>query len=203
MRLPDPFTHPGAVPGFQTASLIDNDPVVRDPLPNGKVNEVKMYAQYWGVEISFPDLYEGEYRILTSFIQEYKRTGTFIDVLLPQYEKFRVRGNTDLLKVQSGLKGSQLVITNVSSVSGVPQIGDLVRLSTHPKVYQISSLVTDNTKWTINVYPDLFITTTGSEKLQLNGITFQTKITNANAFGKELNADGVYSGLTLSLREAL
>ncbi|QYC97265.1 hypothetical protein [Escherichia phage IME178] len=42
MRLPDPYTNPELSGlGFESVNLIDNDPVIRDELPNGKVNEVR------------------------------------------------------------------------------------------------------------------------------------------------------------------
>ncbi|QFR57728.1 tape measure chaperone [Serratia phage Slocum] len=203
MRLPDPYTHPGAAPGFQTAKLVDNDPVVRDQLPNGKVKEVKMSAQYWSIDITYPELYEAEYRLFSAFIKNCKRKGEFIEVLLPNYESFRVRGDANLVSVQSGLKGSTVILTNTNVLSGAPRVGDIFKLSNHPKVYEIVEFVNAGNRWELGVYPDLFITTNGSEKPVFNGIQFQTKILNADAFGQELNADGVYQGLSLSLREAL
>lgn len=204
MRLPDPLTNPeyhGL--GFETAQLVDNDPVIRDELPNGKVAEFKVAAQYWSINLTYPDLFMDEYTFLETFIQSYKRSGGYIEVLLPQYEAFRVKSSTALVNIAAGQKGSSITMTNTSSLIGEPQAGDLFKLSTHPKVYKIVSVYKTTNSITLGLYPDLFITTTGSEKPVFNGILFRTKLMNGNTFGQPLDADGKYSGVSLVLRESL
>lgn len=204
MRLPDPYTNPELSGlGFESVNLIDNDPVIRDELPNGKVNEVKVSAQYWGINISYPELFPDEYSVLDAFILEYKRTGSYIDVILPQYEAFRVRGNTSLVNIPAGQKGSNITMDTKGLLTGIPKPGDLFKLSNHPKVYKITSFNKSGNTWSINLYPDLFITTTGSEKPVFNGILFRTKLMNGDAFGSTLNNNGTYSGISLNLRESL
>lgn len=203
MRLPDPFTHPGRAPGFQTAKLVDNNPLVRDQMPNGKVYEVHMAGQYWGVEVTYPDLYESEYRLIESFIQNYKRLGSFIDILLPQYQRFTVGGTPNNTTIPAGQSGSLITINNANMLSGTPREGDLFKLSTHPKVYRIVYMNLQGNRWDLGLYPDLHIITNGSEKPVFSGITIQTKILNADSFGQALDADGMYTGLSLNLREAI
>ncbi|WBF69807.1 DNA polymerase I [Klebsiella phage KPP2018] len=204
MRLPDPYTNPELSGlGFESVNLIDNDPVIRDELPNGKVNEVKVSAQYWGINISYPELFPDEYSVLDAFILEYKRTGSYIDVILPQYEAFRVRGNTSLVNIPAGQKGSNITMDTKGLLTGTPKPGDLFKLSNHPKVYKITSFNKSGNTWSINLYPDLFITTTGAEKPVFNGILFRTKLMNGDAFGSTLNNNGTYSGISLNLRESL
>lgn len=204
MRLPDPYTNPELSGlGFESVNLIDNDPVIRDELPNGKVNEVKVSAQYWGINISYPELFPDEYSVLDAFILEYKRTGDYIDVILPQYEAFRVRGNTSLVSIPAGQKGSNITMDTKGLLTGTPKPGDLFKLSNHPKVYKITSFNKSGNTWSINLYPDLFITTTGAEKPVFNGILFRTKLMNGDAFGSTLNNNGTYSGISLNLRESL
>ncbi|QIG61249.1 distal tail protein [Salmonella phage L6jm] len=204
MRLPDPYTNPELSGlGFESVNLIDNDPVIRDELPNGKVNEVKVSAQYWGINISYPELFPDEYSVLDAFILEYKRTGSYIDVILPQYEAFRVRGNTSLVNIPAGQKGSNITMDTKGLLTGIPKPGDLFKLSNHPKVYKITSFNKSGNTWSINLYPDLFITTTGAEKPVFNGILFRTKLMNGDAFGSTLNNNGTYSNISLNLRESL
>ncbi|EJT0117231.1 hypothetical protein NVX19_003482 [Salmonella enterica] len=204
MRLPDPYTNP-ELPGlgFESVNLVDNDPMIRDELPNGKVREVKVSAQYWGVNISYPELFPDEYNKLDSFLLEYKRTGDYIDVLLPQYEAFRVRGNANLVNIPANQKGSTIVMDTKGVLVGAPKPGDLFKLSNHPKVYKITSFNKAGNTWIITVYPDLFITTTGAEKPVFNGILFRTKLMNGDSFGATLNNNGTYSGISLTLRESL
>ena len=204
MRLPDPFTHPqynGL--GFDKATLIDNDPMIRDELPNGKVNEVKTATQYWGLNISYPVMFPDEYAVLSSAILEYKRTRGYLDVILPHYESYRVRGDANNCRIAAGQKGSTLVITNTGSLVGEPKPGDLFQLTTHPKVYKITSFKNVAGVWTLNLYPDLLLTTNGSERPRFNGILFQTKLMNGDSFSEEITVDGVYDGVNLVLRESL
>uniref|UniRef100_A0AB39C0A6 Distal tail protein n=1 Tax=Salmonella phage PMBT36 TaxID=3229746 RepID=A0AB39C0A6_9CAUD len=204
MRLPDPYTNPELSGlGFESVNLVDNDPMIRDELPNGKVREVKVSAQYWGINISYPELFPDEFAKLDSFILDYKRTGSYIDVLLPQYEAFRVSGDTSAVNIPAGQKGSTVIMDTKGTLRGLPKPGDLFKLSNHPKVYKITSINTAGNTWNISVYPDLFITTTGSEKPVFNGILFRTKLMNGDSFGSTLNSNGTYTGISLSLRESL
>lgn len=204
MRLPDPYTNPELSGlGFESVNLVDNDPMIRDELPNGKVREVKVSAQYWGINISYPELFPDEFAKLDSFILDYKRTGSYIDVLLPQYEAFRVHGDTSAVNIPAGQKGSIVIMDTKGTLRGLPKPGDLFKLSNHPKVYKITSINTAGNTWNISVYPDLFITTTGSEKPVFNGILFRTKLMNGDSFGSTLNSNGTYTGISLSLRESL
>lgn len=203
MRLPDPFTHPHLEGlGFEVATIVDNDPIIRDELPNGTVREVKVAAQYFGINITYPELYPNEYTTLDTFILESKRTRSYIDVLLPQYESFRVKGNPSATVIAPGLKGSVLEISNTGYLNGAPQVGDLFKLSTHPKVYKITSFKKESNKWTLGLYPDLRITTNGQEKPIFTGITFRTKGMNLDTFSASLDANGMYTGLSLNLRES-
>lgn len=204
MRLPDPYTNPELSGlGFESVNLVDNDPMIRDELPNGKVREVKVSAQYWGINISYPELFPDEFAKLDSFILDYKRKGDYIDVLLPQYEAFRVRGDTSTVNIPAGQKGSTVMMDTKGTLRGLPKPGDLFKLSNHPKVYKITSITTAGNSWQLSIYPDLFITTTGSEKPVFNGILFRTKLMNGDSFGSTLNNNGTYSGISLSLRESL
>lgn len=204
MRLPDPFTHPQYQGlGFESAILIDNDPMIRDELPNGSVLEVKSASQFYSMNITYPDLYPDEFAVLSSFILEYKRTRSFIDVMLPHYEVFRVQGSTAGTTIATGQKGNTLQIGNTGSLRGTPNPGDLIQLTTHPKVYKITSFQNNAGVWTLGLYPDLMITTNGSEKPIFNGILFRTKLMNGDALQEEFTADGVYVGQALNLRESL
>lgn len=203
MRLPDPFTNPDIAQGFTSARLVDNDPVIRDELPNGRVLEVKVSAQYWGIEITYPDLYPEEFMFLDAFMKEYKRTGGYIEVLLPQYENFRVSGSTAAVAIASGQKGSTIVMTNTSALRGVPKPGDLFKLSTGNKVYKITSVASTASTMTLTLYPDLFATTNGSDKPVFNGILFRTKMAAGETIEDNITPDGVYTGVSLKLRESL
>lgn len=203
IRLPDPFTHPDQAPGFLKAPLVDNEPILQDELPNGKVLTVQNAAQYWSVNITYPDLYELEYRLVSQAINEAKRTNEAMHIVLPQYSTFRVSGNLATTSIASGQKGNTIEIDNAGHLVGAPYIGDLFQLSTHPKVYKITGYKKEGNKITLNIYPDLFITTTGQEKPVFNNIMFQMKLIDRSSITEDINADGMFEGVSYSFRESL
>lgn len=203
IRLPDPFTHPGEAPGFLSAPLIDNEPIIQDELPGGTVKQVKSAQQYWSTVITYADLYDMEFRLVSSAVYEAKRKDGLLQIVLPQYTSYRVFGNTANLSIPANQKGSSLTIQGFNSVEGVPYVGDLFKLSTHPKVYKITKVTRAGDSVTLGLYPNLVITTNGTEKPELNGVTFQMALTNRSGLKENINPDGMYTDVTISLRESL
>ena len=202
VRLPDPFTHEGA-PGFASGDLVSNHPTIQDELTDGSVLQVDNGMQYWGINITYPDLFPEEYGLIISAIEEAKRLRAPIDIMLPQYVTFRVNGNTTSIGVPAGQKGSTLTLVGTDSLMGMPNPGDLVQLgnSTSKKVYRITSInLSIANQWTLGVYPDLQITTSGTEYPRFNDILFQTKMLNWNDV-TSINPDGLYTGVSFSFRE--
>lgn len=202
-RLPDPFTHPGLIPGFTSAPLVDNEPLIQDALPNGRVLEVSTSTQFWSINISYPELYEEEFRILNSTINKAKSTDGVLLVALPQYLNLRVFGDLTQTTIAAGQKGSSITIGNTANISGRPYVGDLFQLSTHNKVYKITSVDIFGDTMVLGVYPKLAITTTGLEKPKFNDILFHMKLIDRTSFTENLNPDGMYTDVSIQLREAL
>lgn len=202
IRLPDPFTHPNEAPGFLSAPLVDNQPLLVDEMPNGKVIKTKSSAQFWGINISYPDLYETEYRMVSSAINESKRLGSNIELVLPQHIVYRVTGDTSVVSIPAGLKGSVVEIDGTDILRGHPHVGDLFKLSTHPKVYKITKFTKEKNKFIIYIYPDLFITTNGSEKPEFNDIRFQMTLVEKSLV-ENINVDGLYTDVAYQFRESL
>jgi len=203
-RLPDPFTDTIA-PGFVGARLTDNSPTIYDEMPNGRVLRVKSSAQFWSLELPYPELFYEEYAYLSSFLAEVQRTGGTIDVLLPHYENFRINGDTSLCSIPSGQKGSTLLINGISNLTGRPNIGDLFKLSEGTKVYKITGYVVDTLTdtATLSLYPDLAHTTTGSEKPVFNGVLLTMVLQDDNLPTEDPDVDGLYRGFQINLREQI
>lgn len=202
IRLPDPFVINDA-PGFTSADLIDNYPLLQDELQDGSVLQVKNGNQFWSLAITYPELFPTEYAVIIGAIEEAKRTGDYIDILLPHYSPFRVVGNTTLTNIASGFKGSTITITQTDNLGGTPFVGDLFQLSgDSKKVYRITSVDTSvaNT-WTLGLYPDLVIETTGAEKPVFNNILFQTVLSDWKTTSS-IGVDGLYTGVGFNFREA-
>lgn len=204
-RLPDPFTHPGLAPGFTSAPLVDNEPILQDALPNGKVLEVSSALQYWSTTITYPDLFDEEYRLISSAINAAKAGDGQIQLALPQYLHMRVFGDLSTISIAAGQTGSSIVLGNTAGITGRPYVGDLFQLSTHNKVYKITSVSVDsvNNTMTLGLYPKLAIATTASMKPKFNDILFNMKLTNRSTITETLNSDGMYESISYSLREHL
>lgn len=204
MRLPDPFTSSEA-PGFNQARLTEIDPQIKDALPDGSVLRVSTAAQIWLLELSYPDLFKSEFDVLIGSIAEAKRLKENLEILLPQYEVYNVTGDATTATIVSGQQGSQLEISNTGSLSGVPKVNDLFQLSSHNKVYKITNVEVDSGtgNWTLSLYPDLLVTTTGTEKPKFNNILFSMTLEEDNLPEDNPSVDLMYRGVTLLLRENL
>lgn len=204
IRLPDPFTHPGQAPGFQKAPLIDNEPLLQEEMPSGKVLQINnISAQYWSTRIEYPELYDDEYRIVMSAILEAKRTNQPLEIVLPQYVQYRIRGDFSQAQIIAGQQGNTVQITATDDIIGAPHVGDLFKLDTHSKVYMITGFSRIGNIITLNIYPDLFIMTTGAEKPVFNNISFSMKLMGRDMITHEMNADGMYEGVSFSFRESV
>lgn len=199
MRLPDPYVDSNA-PGFSTARLGDVDPYIRDDMSDGSVLRTKVAAQYWTLDLSYPDLTEQEYNILISALAEAKRTSSTVDVLLPQYERYNVQGDASTAIVADGSSGSTVVISAVTALTGLPKPGDLFKLSNHPKVYKITKVVNNSSSWSLSLYPAL-ATTTHNAKPVFNNILFSTTLEGDNLPIEDVTLEGFYKGINISLRE--
>ncbi|AYJ73272.1 distal tail protein [Proteus phage Stubb] len=201
MRLPDPYTDSRA-PGFERVTLVDNDPVLRDEMPDNTVFEVRNKGQYWSFELKYTELFEDEFRILESAILRYKSSGGFMDVLLPQFEGSRAMGDFVNATVAVGSNNSELVL-NIPKLTGLPEVGDLFKLSNNYKIYKITEVTrTGENSIKIGIYPELVVLPSKSSKPQFHGILFQTKITNIDNWNSTLTPDGVYEAVTLQFRES-
>lgn len=204
-RLPDPFTHPGVAPGFLSAPLVDNEPLIQDELPNGEVLEVTTSTQFWSINITYPDLLDEEYRLISAAINKAKASDGVIQLALPQYLNLRVIGPTAPLSIAAGQVGNTLIIKNTNDLKGLPYVGDLLKLTNSHKVYKITSVDTDTTAntWTLGLYPSIAKVTDGTEKPIFNNILFNMKLINRGTITENLNADGLYENVSINLREAL
>lgn len=202
IRLPDPLTNAGA-PGFTSARLIDNNPVYRDRLPGGKVVVLSSAAQYWGVILSYEELLSYEYNIINSAILRSKLYGEPIEVLLPHKENYNVSGNPTSTIISAGQKGSVLSIRNYT-LTGTPKEGDLLKLTNHcSKVYTIISSALVGSTLTLELYPNLFKTTTGNEKPIFNNILFQLVLENPDTWDSTFTPDSTYSSFQVELAETI
>lgn len=200
MRLPDPYTN-SLAPGFNAAKLGDIDPHLVDEMPNGTVLKLKSAAQYWTLDLEYPDLTEEEYQILITALAQAKNIGDTIDVLLPQYEKYRVQGDTNSLVIAPGQSGNWVTIENTSILTGSPYIGDLLQFTNHSKVYKILAITKLATTWNIQLYPNLAKETEAGTKPIFNSILFNTTLVTDNLPTEDPSIDGFYRGVTLALRE--
>jgi hypothetical protein len=201
MRLPDPYVDLAA-PGFSSAKLVDVDPYITDTMPNGTVLRTKVASQYWTLDLSYPDLTENEFRILYSAIAESKRLSTTIDVLLPQYEQYHVQGDATTANITDGSNGSEVTITDLTSLTGTPRVGSLFKLSTHSKVYRIASIDIQPGFWKLGLFPNLSITTLNAKPI-FNNILLEMTLTTDSLPIEDVSVDGFYRGVSISLREQL
>ena len=200
MRLPDPFVDP-SWPGVTSCQLTDNSTYQQDELNNNTVIQVSTGAQYYSATLEYTDLLIEEYDKVMNFVAKVKRENAYLDVLLPQFQNLGFKLNTYL--ADNGMKGNQIVISNVTSISGALKLNQFIQLSGHPKLYQVTGYNFNSTtkKVTLDIYPDLFITTNNTI------VNFSTPMLRArfknmnNIDGSPMTTEGYYNSITFELRE--
>lgn len=209
IRLPDPLSSPGA-PGFTSVQMVDNNPMYRERLPGGKVLTLSSSAQYWGVTLSYEDLFSEEYNLLMSEILKSKQHGALIEVLLPHKENFNAIGNFDNVTIAPMQKGSELVLQNYNilgdtpEIKGVPKVGDIFKLTNHcSKVYTITESSLQGTTLKLGVYPNLMRETTGAEKPIFSAVLYQLSLEDPSTFNATFLPEGVYGSFSLALAESI
>ncbi|CAM0006019.1 distal tail protein [Vibrio phage D249] len=202
MRLPDPFTDAAAA-GFSAAVLKEVDPQLQDDMPDGTVLRTNSAAPYWTLNLSYPDLFDEEFALLLGTLAESKRLNENIEVLLPQYEKYRVSGDTALTSIASGAAGSEVVISNYSALTGRPYLNDLFQMTGGTKVYKITKVEIDTqaNTMTLGLYPRLTQVTVGREKPIFNNILFSMVLSEGTLPMEDPSTDGMYRGVEITLRE--
>ena len=207
-RLPDPYTNPAQAPGFSNVILTSNVPEMRHELNSGKVLSVQVASQFWDIKIQYPDLFPDEFQLIHSFILGTQAAKDNIEVVLPQYTNQISLANPNNMNVLAGYAGTTLDITNWKSVgaSSLPKAGSLIKLRKDKKVYKVTPVAYDdlafNGKVTLKIFPMLATTTIASDKVEFSVVPVSTKLVNSNVV-EELNADGMYPGFSLNLRESL
>ena len=149
----------------------------------------------------YTDLLIDEYDKVMNFVAKVKRENAYLDVLLPQFQNLGFKLNTYL--ADNGMKGNQIVISNVTSISGALKLNQFIQLSSHPKLYQVTGYNFNSAtkKVTLDIYPDLFITTNNTT------VNFTTPMLRArfknmnNIEGSPMTTEGYYNSITFELRE--
>lgn len=201
IRLPDPYSHPNQVPGFEVASVTDNSPSYIERLPSGKILEVNNAAQYWSMTLNFPAMYTSEFLLIQSAIFSAKSSGDKISLILPHYEDYAIRQNTSTMSIASGQVGSTLVVTGYTD-SKKPLVGKFIKLSNHTsKVYKVTSANKAGSTLTLGIYPNLAKKTSGVEKPIFNNVLFECWLENPNSITEVFSTDGVYEEFSLTFRE--
>lgn len=202
MRLPDPFID-ATWPGITSCLLVDNSTYQQEELSNNTVIQVSSGSQFYSVALEYTDLLIDEYDKVMNFFAKVKSSNDYIEVLLPQLQNLTFNMNS--YAVDNGLHGNQLVFSGITSVTGSIKLNQYIQLSGHPKLYQIINYVHDTVshKVTVDVYPDLFITT-NSTTANFTTPMFRGRFKNMNGIeGSALTTEGYYNSISFELRECV
>lgn len=202
MRLPDPFVD-STWPGITSCLLVDNSTYQQEELSDNTVIQLSTGSQFYSVQLEYSDLLIEEHDKVMNFIAKVKSSNAYIEVLLPQLQNLTFNMNSYL--VDNGLKGNQLVFSNITSVTGALKTNQFIQLSGHPKLYQIIGYNYNTTthKVTVDVYPDLFITTNNTTA-NFTTPMFRGRFNNMNGIeDSPLTTEGYYSSISFGLRECI
>ena len=202
MRLPDPFID-NTWPGITSCQLVDNSTYQQDELSDNTVIQVSTGSQFYSVALEYSDLLIDEYDKVMNFIAKAKSSNAYLEVLLPQLQNLTFSMNSYL--VDNGLHGNQLVLSGITSVVGSLKLNQFIQLSGHPKLYQVIGYNYNiaTSKVTLDVYPDLFITTNNTT-VNFTTPMFRGRFRNINGIeSSPLTTEGYYNSISFELRECV
>lgn len=203
-RIPDPY-HLGGI-GMVGVSLKAIDSVEQHALNGGSRVTTTRGGSYWEIEVTYPPTLD--VTTMLAFLDSMHGSATPFYIRLPQYSK-PYTGYWDTstnFKVALGdivLVGDrELKIEQWGARGGTLSAGDMLKLSNMDKVYMVTriEIVGDTAAITLNTtvkFPALV----PLASLEVNDILFKVSIKGNSTPKPTLQTNGIYAGLSLSLRE--
>lgn len=203
-RLPDPSF--GGGPGWVSQQIIDNTPGMIHNLNSGASVSVKFSGNYWTISLSYPQLTIAEMNTILPFLYSLQGAFTNFYVQSPLYVNPAAGAwaavplaNT----VGQGTTSNEVDITGwaaaISAAGSTLVVGDMIKFTDIKKIYLITGTSLNTDVMTLTLNADL-TTAISTSTLEPNDIKFRVRIDGATpAFS--INADGLYEGFTLKLRE--
>jgi hypothetical protein len=207
-RLPDPYYQNGI--GFASASIKPVPTGTSHPLNGGGTVSVAFAGGYWEIDISYPDTLQHELDTVLPFLDSLEGSFNPFYILLPQY-RYPKTGPWDTstsAKIAEGdielVSAKSIRITSWSTRGGDLSPGDMFKFTNSGKVYRITSKDYNSSNDTVTFelntlikYPSL-VATAGFE---VNDLLFRVELKGNTTPSPRLQANGIYSGFSLSMRE--
>lgn len=208
-RLPDPSTTPEG-PGFVSQTLLNHTPGMVHPLNSGESVSVKFAGDYWKITLAYPQLTIAEGATIFPFLYSLQGAFTKFYIQLPTMANpatgaWGTGADSEIFgagNITAPLS-NRIAISNWSTVSGSNSLstGDLIKLSSMKKIYSITLATLNADVMTLDLSSDITnIASVITAGLQPNDIKFRVNLT-GNSPAASLNADGIYEGFSLALKE--
>jgi hypothetical protein len=216
-RLPDVFTSPEGL-GFTNATIKSVNQTMTNELNSGETLSVQIAGHTWELTIGFPESLEDDVdsNVTRAFLSSLRGKLTEFQVVLPHKLTPRRASIpvTSSCTIDAGQSGSSLVIKNWNtaianatlyssdSSTGYISVNDYFKLDTNSKVYKVMGASYDAYygTLTLDIFPNLVITTTGLEKPTFNEIEWNVKLT-TDEFSEPTDVDGVISSFSITAKE--
>jgi len=206
-ELPTPNTTP-AGPGFVSQTITDNSPGMIHNLNSGGSISVKFKGNYWTIAIAYPQLTIAEGSTIVPFLFSLQGGFTNFYIQLPTHANPNSGAWSTVPSASSvglGAVANQVVVTGwaaaTSAAGSTLTTGDMIKFTNIKKVYMIVNTELSGDTMTLSLNTEIAdLAALSTSTLQPNDIKFRVRI-DGKAPSVSLNADGLYEGFSLSLRE--
>ena len=206
-ELPTPNTIP-AGPGFVSQTITDNSPGMVHNLNSGGSISVKFSGNYWTIAIAYPQLTIAEGNTIIPFLYSLQGAFTNFYVQLPTYinPTAGIWSAVPLAsEVSMGSNANQVDVSewaaNIAASGSTLAAGDMIKFTNSNKIYMIVATSLNADIMTITLNTEVADTAAmAAATLEPNDIKFRVRI-EGQAPKASLNADGLYEGFSMSLRE--
>ena len=161
--------------GFSTIDFTSNVNSRVSRAVSGKVQRLKVGAQFWSFKLKSPPLEKSAFREIFPFIvKQDGQFGTF--TVVPPVVSSTAGTATGTVTVSDDYAAGVLTCRSTGG-SGTLKKGDLIKFSNHDKVYMLTEDInlnqTDSTEDVINFYPNLVTAISNTTTVTYNSVPFK------------------------------
>jgi len=157
--------------GFTTMDFTSNVNNRVSRSVSGKVQRLKVGAQFWSFKLKSPPLAKSAFREIFPFIvKQDGQYGTFT-VVPPEVSSTTGTASGTITSTAAVAAGA--LTAAVSGGSGTLKKGDLIKFSNHDKIYMLTENVASAASATLTFYPNLVTAISNTTTVTYNSVPFK------------------------------
>lgn len=165
------MTYP-TTPGFQSATIIDNERVLVSEAGNLRVQARSLNAQRWEFEAVHPPMTRANAAAIMAFIKAQRGRSTAFTVTLPVYSDARGTASGTVLTNGSHSPGDTEI--SIDGITGTLLPGDFVVFQGHTKAYMVTEERSGD--GILTIYPSLRENVANNSTVTYDSVPFTVRL---------------------------